>query len=168
MAEPYVGEIRMFAGNFAPQGWLLCQGQQLPIQEYQVLFSLLGTTFGGDGQTTFGLPDLRGRVPVHPSYAMVQGEMGGSETVTLTAAELPSHTHAAAASKMEGDAKSPVGAVWAPSSLLSYGDIDKGVPEPMNAASLTVSGGGQPHSNMMPSLTISFIIATAGAFPSQG
>ena len=114
MAQPYVGEIRMFAGNFAPAGWMLCNGQLLPISENEVLFALIGTTYGGDGQSTFGLPDLRGRVPVHQGSGFTLAEQGGQETVTLTAPQLPPHTHTAAAASAPGNNDSPGGATaWA-------------------------------------------------------
>src|SRR6478672_8078884 len=109
MAQPYVGEIRMFAGNFAPAGWMFCEGQLLPISEYETLFNLIGTTYGGDGQSTFALPDLRGRIPMHPGNGHVQGERAGAETVTLTTSQIPVHNHALLATSAVGTQSSPAG-----------------------------------------------------------
>lgn len=168
--DPYIGEIRMFGGNFAPDGWALCQGQQMPISQYQELFSLIGTTYGGDGQSTFNLPDLRCRIPVHQgsgagqSYAL--GQQGGSENVTLLPAQLPAHTHLAHANSKPADQVSPKGNVWAPAST---GTIYAAPPASLAAASQAIgsAGGGQPHDNMSPFLVINFIIALAGIWPSQ-
>src|SRR3954449_1544418 len=109
MAQPYVGEIRMFAGNFAPAGWMFCEGQLLPISENETLFQLIGTTYGGDGQSTFGLPDLRGRLPMHQGNGFILAETGGAEEVTLTVQQIPAHTHAAIAAAVAGDATTPIG-----------------------------------------------------------
>src|SRR5690606_27114112 len=138
--------IRMFAGNFAPQGWALCNGQLLSIAEYEPLFALLGTTYGGDGQTTFGLPDLQGRVPVHPSPQLVRGSKGGTETVSLTANQLPQHTHVANASAEHAEGDTPANLLWGTTLASNYGT---GSTVPMNAALVSPVGGGQPHSNMM-------------------
>src|SRR5579872_353390 len=115
MAQPYVGEIRMFAGNFAPAGWMFCEGQLLPISEYETLFNLIGTTYGGDGQSTFAFPDLRGRIPLHQGNGFTLAETGGVETVTLTVSQIPSHSHAALAQTALGDQGSPQNNVWAAS-----------------------------------------------------
>src|SRR5579862_4114078 len=120
MSQPYVGEIRMFAGNFAPAGWMFCEGQLLPISEYETLFNLIGTTYGGDGQSTFALPDLRGRLPLHQGNGFTLAETGGVETVTLTISQIPVHSHAALANSGAGANGSPANSVWASSSLNSY------------------------------------------------
>jgi microcystin-dependent protein len=170
--EPYVGEIKMFAGNFAPQGWAFCDGSILRIAENDMLFALLGTTYGGDGQTTFALPDLRGRVPIHmgrntttPTTYTI-GQAGGVETVTLTSQQLPAHTHTVQAVVAEGDANSPAGALWASSNLKQFSEA--AAPSAAMAADLvTVAGGSQPHDNMMPFQCVNFIIALYGVFPQQ-
>ncbi|MFP3388512.1 phage tail protein [Brevibacillus sp. SIMBA_040] len=167
MSEAYLGEIRMFAGNYAPQGWALCNGQLLNISEYDPLYALLGTTYGGDGQTTFGLPDLRGRIPVHRSSTISYGSKAGVESVTLINTNLPAHTHIANASKDGGTLTSPENAVWATSTLKNYSDGTSGSLVPMNAQIVSSVGGNQPHDNMMPSLTISFIISLYGVYPQQ-
>lgn len=167
MSEAYVGEIRMFAGDYAPQGWALCNGQLLSILENEVLYALLGTTYGGDGRTTFGLPDLQGRIPIHTSSSIPLGTKAGTETVTLTTSQLPAHTHMANASSTVGAESSPSNAVWAPTTLENYSDGTGATPVSMNGAALSPVGGSQPHENMMPSLTISFIIALVGIYPSQ-
>ena len=120
MSSPFIGEIRMFAGNFAPVGWLFCDGSLLDISTFDTLFALIGTTYGGDGQSTFALPDLRGRVPIHQGPGFAQGQMGGEETVTLTVAQLPAHGHSPQANSNPGTASSPAGAVWANSTLSQY------------------------------------------------
>lgn len=163
--EQYIGEIRMFSGNFAPMGWLLCQGQLLPISGNEALFSLLGTTFGGDGQTNFALPDLRGRVPLHVSQAYPQGQKGGSETVTLTAQQLPAHTHTVGAQVAAGTSTHPEGALWAQASVSAFAAVNAN--QPMNPQAVAATGGNQPHENMMPFLCVNFIIATEGLYPSR-
>lgn len=167
MSEPYIGEIRLFGGSFAPAGWALCDGALLPISEHDALFNLIGTTYGGDGQTTFGLPDLRGRVPMHlgPGYAI--GQMAGAESVTLTVNQIPAHTHAAQAASGPGTQSSPVGGVWAASSLNQYGPGATNPSIAMAADALSPAGGSQPHDNMMPFVGINFIISLYGVFPSQ-
>jgi len=165
MAQPYVGEIRMFAGNFAPAGWMLCYGQLLPISEYETLFQLIGTTYGGDGQSTFGLPDLRGRVPLHQGGGLVLAQSGGQETVTLTVTQIPSHTHAATATTGTGNSDSPAGASsWAAVAAPLYSTASTNAQ--MNASALLASGGSQPHDNMSPYLTVNYIISLFGIFPS--
>ncbi|UIO40638.1 tail fiber protein [Brevibacillus brevis] len=170
MAEPFLGEIRMFGGDFAPQGWALCEGQILSISEYDTLFSLIGFTYGGDGQTTFALPDLRGRIPLHqgknPSTGttFVIGEKNGVESVTLNVPQLPAHTHTVHASSQPGTQNSPTNAVWAKNSQLYSTNAPDGL---MNASSLSTVGGNQPHSNLMPFTVINFIIALYGIYPQQ-
>jgi microcystin-dependent protein len=163
MSEPYLGEIRMFAGNFAPSGWNFCDGSVVPISFNDALYSLLGTTYGGDGVTTFALPDLRGRVPIHQGNSSVIGRSFGEETHTLQVNEIPSHNHSATAST-SADSVSPSGAVYA-------SGINMYVPTPtvqMNPSAIGANAGGQPHENRMPCLAISFIISMEGIFPSQG
>jgi len=174
MSEPYIGEIRMFAGNFAPLGWEFCHGQIMPIAEYDTLFMLIGTTYGGDGQNTFALPDLRGRVPVHSGGSAgpgltqrVLGEHGGVETVTLTQNQLPMHTHAVVASTdttaSTYDATTGVPGTVAATNV--YGPV--GTPGPMTANSIGPAGGNQPHANMAPYLSLNFIISMFGIYPQQ-
>lgn len=167
MSESYLGEIRMFAGNFAPQGWALCDGSIISISENEALFSLLGTTYGGNGQTTFALPDLRGRIPVHPSSTIPQGSKSGTETVTITSSELPQHTHLAMAAGVDGDQTLPSNMVWAGSALQNYSTGSGKTTVSMNSQAVSSVGGNQPHDNMMPSLTISFIISLYGVYPPQ-
>lgn len=170
MSQPFIGEIRMFGGNFAPRGWAFCNGQLQSIAENTTLFSLLGTTYGGDGQTTFGLPDLRGRVPIHFGQgaglsARNMGEAGGAETVTLTVATMPAHTHLPAASTAAGTQTSPNGGVWSAAGQLRY---SSGSPAAaLNPGAASLAGGGQPHENMVPFTAVSFIIAVEGIFPSR-
>lgn len=163
--ESYVGEIRMFAGNYAPQGWALCNGQLLSIAEYDVLFALLGTTYGGDGQTTFGLPDLQGRAPLHVSTTYPLGSKGGTETVTLTANQMPMHTHVPNATTSTAESTDPSNKVWAKGTYESYAAVAPDAA--MSPASISAAGGSQPHENMMPSLAISYIISLYGIFPSS-
>ncbi|MGN7360496.1 phage tail protein [Paenibacillus sp. SAF-054] len=167
MSESYLGEIRMFAGNFAPQGWALCNGQILSIAENEALFALLGTTYGGDGQTTFALPDLQGRVAVHPSSTYQRGSKGGTETVTLTQSQLASHTHIAHANTSYANAAVPQNNVWAKTPVTYFADGSSANRVNMNAQTIAPVGNGQPHDNMMPTVTISFIISLYGVFPPQ-
>jgi microcystin-dependent protein len=171
MADPYVGEIRLFAGNFAPSGWLLCRGQTLPIADYEALFTLIGTTYGGDGQSTFQVPDLQGRVPMHQGTGgglstRTMGERGGVETVTLTAAQLPAHNHALVATSGAAQAAAvPGGSVLAATSVNMYGT---GTPNAaMAATALATTGGAMPHENMAPFTVMNYIIALYGIYPSQ-
>jgi microcystin-dependent protein len=165
MAQPYVGEIRMFAGNFAPAGWMFCEGQLLPISENETLFQLIGTTYGGDGQETFGLPDLRGRIPLHQGSGFILAETGGVETVTLTTSQIPSHTHRFTGSNANGNQTAAQDALPATSqNVTPY--INLGPDTNMNAASVTPTGGSQPHDNFQPYLCIDFIISLFGIFPS--
>jgi microcystin-dependent protein len=171
VSEPFVGEIRMFGFNFPPQGWALCDGQLLSISQNAALFSLLGTTYGGDGESTFALPDLRSRVPVSQgqgdglsSYA--EGQAGGTETVTLAAAQMPAHTHAVNASSSPAASERPAGRVLARSPDHSY------IPEPdtdtvMNAKMIGAAGNSQPHDNIQPYLALNFCIALQGVFPAR-
>jgi microcystin-dependent protein len=165
MAQPYVGEIRMFAGNFAPAGWMFCEGQLLPISENETLFQLIGTTYGGDGQSTFALPDLRGRIPIHQGNGFILAETGGAEEITLTVQQIPAHSHAFLAS---GDVGNQVNsATFLPSN--SQGAIPYIEDAPtlnMNAQSVGSVGGSQPHTNFQPYLCVDFIISLFGIFPS--
>jgi microcystin-dependent protein len=163
MAEPFLSEIRIMSFSFAPKGWALCNGQLLPINQNQALFSLLGTTFGGDGRVNFALPDLRARVPIHVGSGHTLGERGGEQAHTLSISELPTHTHAAQASSNTGDAVNPTNALLASASNV-YRTADNLTA--LNAASVTNAGGSQAHLNMQPFLTLSFCIALQGIFPS--
>ncbi len=164
MGSPYIGEIRMFAGNFAPAGWALCQGQLLPISGNDTLFNLIGTTYGGDGQQTFALPDLQGRVPMHAGNGHTLGEIAGTETVTLTTAQIPAHSHVPQANSGSGPQSSPSGNVWANSTNLPYSASAPSAA--MAAQAVQSSGGNQPHDNMVPYLVINFIISLFGIYPS--
>ena len=165
MSEPFIGEIRMVGFNFAPAGWALCQGQLLAISENDALFNLIGTTYGGDGQTTFALPNLQSRVPVHQGSGFTLGEMAGVETVTLTLSQIPSHTHVPQANSA-GAATSPAGNVWANSAALQFAPAGSPL-TPMNPGVMGSSGGSQPHDNMLPYLAINFIISLYGVYPTQ-
>jgi microcystin-dependent protein len=164
--SPYVGEIRMFAGNFAPAGWAFCDGSLLSIADNDTLFQLIGTTYGGDGQTTFALPDLRGRAPVHTGTTWLLGQTGGVESVTLTTNQIPAHTHPAAASSAPGDASDPSGRVPARNAG-GTPHYDGTIGTTLAAGALQSTGGSQPHTNMQPYLAINFIISLFGVFPSQ-
>lgn len=165
MAQPYVGEIRLFAGNFAPLGWMFCDGQLLPIVENETLFQLIGTTYGGDGQSTFALPDLRGRVPIHQGGGFVLAETGGAEQVTLTVQQIPAHSHPMLAS---GDpAHSPNPAAHVLAETASTTPYFAGPPAVALAPqSVTPTGGSQPHDNLQPFQCIHYIISLFGIFPS--
>ncbi|PYP82435.1 MAG: phage tail protein [Candidatus Angelobacter sp. Gp1-AA117] len=166
MSSPYIGEIRMFAGNFAPVGWAFCNGQIIPIDQNDALFNLIGTTYGGDGQTTFALPDLQSRVPIHVGSGFALGQTGGAETVTLTTQQIPIHSHLSQASSAVGAAPNPLNNTWAKQDSLS--PYSSAAPDTaMDPAALGVSGGSQPHDNMMPFLVINFILSLFGIFPSQ-
>lgn len=168
MSEPFLSEIRLMSFVFAPQGWALCNGQLLPINQNQGLFSLLGTTFGGDGRVNFQLPDLRGRVPIHVGSGHTLGERGGEQAHTLTIAELPTHLHVAQASGAQGTSATPGGQVLAATPPLTgdiYGDVASLVA--LAPASVSNTGGSQAHLNMQPFLALSFCIALQGIFPSQ-
>lgn len=166
MAQPYVGEIRMFAGNFAPAGWMFCEGQLLPISENETLFQLIGTTYGGDGQSTFGLPDLRGRLPIHQGNGFILAETGGAEEITLTVSQIPSHTHPLLATGDLAVAANPSGAYLA-STVTGQKIYTSSNPTLAMAPTLgTPTGGSQPHTNFQPYLCINFIISLFGIFPS--
>lgn len=167
MAQPYVGEIRMFAGNFAPAGWMLCQGQLLSIAENEVLFQLIGTTYGGDGQSTFALPDLRGRIPIHQGNNFVLAETGGVEQVTLTVNQIPSHTHPLQASVAQASSQAAQNSVLAAATGASISPYGSDAPR-INLSPQAISpvGGSQPHNNLQPYLCVNFIISLFGIFPS--
>lgn len=172
MGQPYIGEIRMFGGNFAPRGWMFCEGQLLAIAENDALFNLIGTTYGGDGQETFGLPSLGGRVPIHQGTGpglspRIVGEFGGAAEVTLTATQLGGHTHALLGSTDPGSTPNPAGAVLATGSTVQvYRQTNP--PARMAANALTPVGDSKPHENRQPYLPIRFIISLFGIYPSQG
>ncbi|MEO6039227.1 MAG: tail fiber protein [Saprospiraceae bacterium] len=170
MAQPYVGEIRMFAGSFAPAGWMFCDGQLLPISENETLFQLIGTTYGGDGQSTFALPDLQSRIPIHQGTGpglstRILAESLGVEQVTLTVNQIPAHTHAFLAFNKVANSPNPGNNLLALSSQVNmfFGDPPN---VPMNANIISPVGGSQPHENVMPFLCVSFIISLFGIFPS--
>lgn len=168
MAEPFVAEIRIFAGNFAPTGWAACDGQLMPISQNTALFSLLGTTYGGDGRSTFALPDLQGRAPMQPGQGPGRpdrqlGESGGADSVTLGDVAMPAHTHAFFASSAVAATKDPQGNLFARSNEDAY--AQSGTLFTMSTQVLSESGGGQPHNNLQPYLVLNFIIALQGVFP---
>ncbi len=165
MSSPYIGEIRMFGGNFAPVGWAFCNGALIPISENETLFNLIGTTYGGDGQSTFALPDLQSRVPMHQGSGFVLGQNGGVESVTLASSQIPAHTHVPQANSGTGALASPGGNVWANSANLPYSPNAPAAA--MDPAAIGSDGGSQPHDNMIPYLVINFIISLFGIFPSQ-
>src|SRR5438105_294973 len=168
MRQPYVGEIRIFAVNFAPAGWMFCDGQLLPIAENEPLFNLIGTTYGGDGESTFALPDLRGRLPVHQGSGFVLAETRGTETITLITDQLPPHTHPQMSSAAASSQTTPVGNVTADTTLVGaniYTTLSS--PAALAASAVDSVGGGQPHDNRMPFLALNFIISLFGIFPSQ-
>jgi microcystin-dependent protein len=176
MTEPFLAEIRIFGGNFAPTGWALCNGQLMSISQNTALFSLVGTTYGGDGRVTFGLPNLQGSAPVQQGQGpglsqRVLGEVGGSPTVTLLNAEMPQHTHTALAVDDTGDSSDPTNRTWAQARKGRVGDPLYSVgPAPnllMNSQTVLPSGGGQPHNNIQPYLAVTFIIALQGIFPQR-
>ena len=167
MAQPYVGEIRMFAGNFAPAGWMFCEGQLLPISENETLFQLVGTTYGGDGESTFALPDLRGRLPLHQGSGSVMAETGGVEEVTLTVQQAPTHTHALLGSSGNAASNDPTNNVFALSTggtIFPYGTDQP--PTTLLPTTIGPVGGSQPHANFQPYLCVDFIISLFGIFPS--
>jgi microcystin-dependent protein len=171
MAQPYVGEIRMFAGNFAPAGWQLCEGQLLPISENETLFQLIGTTYGGDGQNAFALPDLRGRIPIHqgqgPGLSQRQLALkGGAESVTLTVQQLPAHTHNLVAAQAEAETAKAAGALPARADHDLY-KSPVPVLATMHSQAIGGAGGSQSHDNVQPFLCVNFIISLFGIFPSQ-
>ncbi len=165
MGQPYVGEIRMFAGNFEPAGWMFCAGQLLPISEYETLFNLIGTTYGGDGQSTFALPNLQSRVPVHAGPGFTLAQIGGVEQVTLTVNQIPAHSHTPLANTA-GSGTSPSNAVWAGNTDVAQFAPASQINGQMNAQALQPTGGSQPHDNLIPFLCINFIISLFGIYPS--
>jgi len=168
MAQPYVGEIRMFAGNFAPAGWMFCEGQLLPISENETLFQLIGTTYGGDGQSTFALPDLRGRVPIHMGNGFILAETGGVEEVTLTVSQIPAHSHPFLGTTTQAASFAVFNQLPAVTQLVSTSAYGTDTPL-LNLAPNAVSsvGGSQPHTNFQPYLCVDFIISLFGLFPQQ-
>jgi microcystin-dependent protein len=164
MSQPYVGEIRMFAGNFAPNGWLFCEGQLLPISENETLFNLIGTTYGGDGQSTFALPDLRGRIPTHQGNGSILAETGGAEEITLTVSQITAHGHPLLASTGPATSNTPIGNVLAESAAINL-YIQDNTNSSLNAAAVSSTGGSQPHTNFQPYLCVNFIISLFGIFP---
>jgi microcystin-dependent protein len=166
MAQPYVGEIRMFGGNFPPAGWMFCSGQLISIAQNETLFQLIGTTYGGDGQSTFALPDLRGRIPIHQGNNYVLAESGGVEQVTLAGSQIPQHTHSWRASSVASTGlNNPQGAVLARASGADVYTTDL-VPVPLAPQMVSATGGNQPHNNIQPYLCVNFIISLFGIFPS--
>jgi microcystin-dependent protein len=168
MAQPYVGEIRIFAGNFAPAGWMFCEGQLLPISENETLFQLIGTTYGGDGQSTFALPDLRGRLPMHQGNGFTLAETGGTEEVTITVNTMPSHTHTMLGSTNTASSNSTSGNAFSRITIaatFAYGTDDPVGPINPSSGGSPV-GGSQPHTNFQPYLCLDFIISLFGIFPS--
>lgn len=173
MSEPFLGEIRMFGGNFAPRGWAMCNGQILAISTNTALFALLGTTYGGNGQTTFALPDLRGRVPIHMGQGpglspYSEGQQGGVENVTLTTTQMPVHTHTAHPNSRSGNVSDPQDSV--PAQTPIENPIYRATADPaafLDAGFIGTAGGSQPHQNIQPYLVINFIIALQGIFPSR-
>lgn len=166
MSEPFLSEIRIFSFSYAPRSWALCNGQLLPINQNQALFSLLGTTYGGDGRVNFALPDLRGRAPIHFGNGHTLGERAGEQAHTLTIAEIPTHTHILNASSTDGALPTPQNNYWGSNSERPYA-ADNSPLVSMNPAGVTNTGGSQAHENMQPYLTLNFCIALQGIFPSQ-
>jgi microcystin-dependent protein len=164
MAQPYVGEIRMFAGNFAPAGWMFCEGQLLPISENETLFQLIGTTYGGDGESTFALPDLRGRIPIHQGNSFILAETGGAEEITLTVQQIPAHSHPLLASTNAGGSN-PQGSVLATSTAVDL-YRESTASAALSPQAVSPVGGSQPHTNFQPYLCVDFIISLFGIFPS--
>jgi microcystin-dependent protein len=167
MAQPYIGEIRMFAGNFAPQGWAFCDGQLLAISENDTLFNLIGTTYGGDGQENFALPNLQSRVPVHQGNGFILAQQAGEESVTLTTNQMPAHNHAFLASSAAGNSTSPTNAFLAKPVASIYNSLQPPTFVAMNPAVIGGAGGSQPHENCQPFLCINFILSLFGIYPSQ-
>lgn len=167
MSQPFIGEIRMFAGNFAPVGWAFCNGAIIPIDQNDALFNLIGTTYGGDGQTTFALPNLQSRVPVHVGPGFALGQSGGVESVTLTTSQIPAHSHVPQANDAAGTQAGGDNGVWASTSpaLNNYSNVAPSLN--MDPAAIGSAGGSQPHDNMVPFLVINFILSLFGVFPSQ-
>ena len=163
MSEPFLGEIKIISWNFPPKGWAFCNGQLLPINQNQALFSILGTTYGGDGRVTFGLPNLQGRTPVHVGNGISLGELGGETSHTINISEMPAHNHVPVASSNNASLPSPVGNFWAPAGQVIYSANPNAAMDP---GDILPTGGSQPHENMSPYLVLNFIIALQGIFPS--
>lgn len=166
MAQPYVGEIRMFAGNFAPAGWMFCEGQLLPISENETLFNLIGTTYGGDGQSTFALPDMRGRIPIHQGNGFILAETGGAEEITLTVNQIPSHSHPMLPSQNPGISSNAQSNTLSSSPSIMLYLEGQSPDQSMAAGAVSPVGGSQPHTNFQPYLCVDFIISLFGIFPS--
>ncbi|MFZ5815174.1 MAG: phage tail protein [Bacillota bacterium] len=166
MSEPFLAEIKIISFGFAPKGWAFCNGQQLPINQNQALFSLLGTTYGGNGQTTFALPNLQGRVPIHMGGGNILGQSGGEPVHTLSVNEMPVHTHQVMANGAGADSTGPAGKVWAPSTANPY-TAGASPDTALNSAAISPAGGGEPHENMQPYLVLNYVIALQGIFPSR-
>jgi microcystin-dependent protein len=164
MAQPYVGEIRMFAGNFAPVGWMFCEGQLLPISENETLFNLIGTTYGGDGQSTFALPDLRGRLPVHQGNGFILAETGGAEEITLTLNQIAAHSHPLLASNSNAIQTTPSTNVLGTPTVIDLYRVGTATAA-LAPQSIGPTGGSQPHTNFQPYLCVDFIISLFGIFP---
>src|SRR5215469_5462331 len=164
MSEPFLGELKIISWNFPPKGWAFCNGTLLPINQNQALFSILGTTYGGDGRTTFGLPNLQGRTPMHIGNGIVLGEMGGETQHTLNISELPAHTHVPNATSTTSNSATPGGNTWGNARMASYSASPNNA---MSPSAVGVTGGNQPHENMQPYLVLNIIIALQGIFPSQ-
>ncbi len=169
MSSPFIGEIRMFAGNFAPVGWAFCNGALMDIAQNDALFNLIGTTYGGDGQTTFALPDLQSRVPVHVGPGFALGQSGGVESVTLTTSQIPAHSHVpqSFSNAQGGNQNAPTNGVWASSTTGSVYVSGTAPTNAMSTDAIDPSGGSQPHDNMVPFLVVNFILSLFGIFPSQ-
>jgi len=164
MSEPFLAEIKIISWNYPPKGWAFCNGTLLPINQNQALFAVLGTTYGGDGIRTFGLPNLQGRVPMHVGNGIVLGELGGESTHTLNISEIPAHTHTPVGTSNSASLASPGGNLWCANQANPYATS---VNTSMNPACVSPTGGSQPHQNMSPYLVLNFVIALQGIFPSQ-
>jgi microcystin-dependent protein len=164
MSEPFIGEIKIISWNFPPKGWAFCNGQLLPINQNQALFSILGTTYGGDGRVNFGLPNLQGRMPVHVGNGISLGESGGEQAHTLNVSELPAHSHAPVGNSQPANAGAPAGNLWAAGAASSFGATPDST---MRVGMIGNTGGSQPHENMSPYLVLNFVIALVGIFPSR-
>lgn len=174
MSEPFIGQIMAVGFNFAPRGWAMCDGQLLPISQNDALYALIGTTYGGDGVTTFALPDLRSRIAIHQGQGpgltnRPIGQASGTETVTLTSNQMPSHTHPVSATAVNADKPTPANNIWATEPTTSTFFYGAGPTDStMNPQTISTAGGNQPHDNLMPYLTMTYVIALFGIFPSQG
>jgi microcystin-dependent protein len=171
MSQPYVGEIRMFGGNFAPSGWAFCNGQLMPISENETLFNLIGTTYGGDGQSTFALPDLQGRIPIHVGPGFAQAQLAGSESVTLTTQQIPNHNHfplfTTSGQQLGPSSNTLLASAQSPQTFLQTYTTDTSALTTFAPQTGGTTGGSQPHDNMVPFLAVTFIISLFGIFPSQ-